>query len=144
MAQLPKGLKKHLPAAIITTLTIFALSFLLNPISKILDALLSRFSSNSIELSILRLLVGLLIVLLGLVSYVVILHRRLNTKRLFKFGVYWHKVKPYCPACGNKLEDTAFDFIVCANCSEQIKLYDIKTNTYPNLKEAIEIIRKET
>ena len=140
----PKGVKKYLPTAIITTLTIFALSFLLTPISKILAALLSRFSSNSIELLIFQLMVGLSIVILGLVSYIIHLRQKLKTKRIFRFGVYWHKDKPYCPYCGERLVETPFEFLGCSNCEEKINLCNDKTKTFLIYKDALKIIRRET
>ena len=144
MPQAHKKAKEYIRPAIITAITIFALSFLTNPIAKILDFLISDFSEKATKMLILQLWVGLLIVLFGLLSYIIHLYKKFSYKRIFRFGVYWYKIKPHCPSCGHKLENTTFDFLGCTNCDEKIKLYNIDTNSFIDFKDAVKIIKEET
>ncbi len=144
MSKAHKKVKEYIKPAIITALTIFALSFLTNPIAKIFDSLISDFSDKATKMLVLQLWVGLLIVLLGLLSYIIYLYKKYNYKRIFLFGVYWRKRKPYCPYCGSKLVETSFEFLGCPNCEEKINLCDSKTKTFLKYKDALEIIKNET
>jgi len=144
MSQVRKKAKEYLRPAIITALTIFALGFLTNPISKIFDSLISDFSDKATKMLILQLWVGLSIILFGLLAYIIYLYKKYNYKRVFRFGVYWYKVKPHCPYCGGKLKTTNYDYLECSTCEERINLCDDKKKIFYKLNDVSEIIRKET
>ena len=75
------------------------------------------------------------------------LQSRYNHKRIYRFGVYWYKHKPYCPFCGNKLNiNESWDCFDCPNCEERILPVENLKRLFPNkkIKEIVETIKKET
>lgn len=145
MKSIQKRLKRYLPQLFLSILTLFLLTFLLNPIAKMLDVILNDLSDRATKLIVLQLLVGLLIVIFVLIASIFIILKNFNYKKHFRFGVYWHKLKPYCPHCGNKLKETVdYKYLLdCPVCEERICLIEDKNMKHIELKDAIEIVRKE-
>lgn len=142
MKETQKKLGQYLPQAILTALTIFCLSFLLNPIASILEALLSGFANQTTILIILRLLVGLLIVIFALLAYILILHKKFHYKKRFRFGIYWKEYTPFCPHCGGKLYPADPAYLECELCEERLQMTDWG-KTSIRLKDAVEELKKD-
>jgi tRNA(Ile2) C34 agmatinyltransferase TiaS len=72
------------------------------------------------------------------------LHSKYNYKRIYRFGIYWYKHKPYCPYCGHKLEYIPGNNYFDCSCGERIVPCDSVKRFYPPLRDVFEIIKKET
>lgn len=124
------------------------LGYILFPVLDVSSLLLGILAKEITSYLLLQLLVSsillTLVILVLTLIYSYYLRSKFNYKRIYRFGVYWHKTKPYCPRCGGELHETAFDYMKCGSCEENIYLSDDSNKSVKKYKDIIDIIRKET
>ena len=125
------------------------IGYLLFPVLDVSNLLLGILSKEVSSYKLLQLLVSSILVILVL-SGIFLVHsydfrKRYQHKKIYRFGVYWYKHKPYCPFCGGKLiEYPLVNCFDCENCKERIIPWDFLKNYPPKIRDILEIIRKET
>jgi hypothetical protein len=138
-----QGLKKHLIPALITATTTLAVLVIVRPLGDFFDSVLKVISIHEEKLFLLQLSVSLLIVILGMLSYIFFLRKRFHYKKRFKFGVYWKEHTPYCPHCGGRLVENDTSYLQCVLCEQRITMPALSGVGHMRLRLAIEELKKD-
>jgi len=137
-----KTLKSYLIPSLITATTTLVVLVAAKPFGVLLDSFLKLLEVRTEKQLLLQLTVSLLIVLLGMLSYIFHLRKKYHYKKRFRFGIYWKEHSPFCPHCGGRLVEGNDYVLTCVLCKQRLKIY-FGASTHISLKQAIDELEKD-
>jgi predicted RNA-binding Zn-ribbon protein involved in translation (DUF1610 family) len=125
------------------------LGYILFPVLDVSNLLLGILAEKVSSHRLLQLLVVSILVILVLIGIFLVhsydFRKRYQHKKIYRYGLYWYKHKPYCPYCGEKLPmPSGLEWFDCSSCGKRIVPCDDLNKHFPKVRDILEIIKRET